>query len=40
MTVVVGPTPEDWVERVDQLIQREVQRAAVGQRLDAVHDIA
>src|SRR5438067_9812209 len=30
MTVVVGPTPEDQVERVDQLIQREVQRAAVG----------
>jgi group II intron reverse transcriptase/maturase len=24
MTVVVGPTPQDWVERVDQLIQREV----------------
>ncbi len=40
MTVVVGPTPEDRVERVDQLIQREVQRAAVGKRLDAVHDIA
>src|SRR5215831_3128129 len=40
VTVVAGPTPEDWVERVDQLIQREVQRAATGQRLDAVHDLA
>ena len=29
MTVVVGPTPQDWVERVDQLIEREVRRAAV-----------
>ena len=40
MTVVVGPTPQDWVERVDQLIEREVRRAATGQRLDAVHDLA
>jgi group II intron reverse transcriptase/maturase len=40
MTVVVGPTPQDWVERVDQLIQREVRRAAACQHLDAVHDLA
>src|SRR5450755_956402 len=40
MTVVVGPTPQDWVERMDQLIEREVRRAAASQRLDAVHDLA
>lgn len=38
--MVVGPTPEDWVEHLDQLIEREVRRAACGQRLDSVHDLA
>src|SRR5438270_2746825 len=40
VAVVVGPTPEDRVEHMDQLIEREVRRAAGRQRLDAAHDLA
>jgi hypothetical protein len=39
VAVVVGPTPEFGVERVDQLVEREVHHVALGQRLDAVFDV-
>src|SRR3954447_19690145 len=38
VAVVVGPSAQDGVEHVDQSVEREVERAAVCQRLDAVHD--
>ncbi len=40
VAMVVGPSTQDGVERLDQLVEREVHRAAFGQRLDAVHDHA
>ena len=40
VAIVVGPSAQDGVEGVDQLIEREVRRVAFGQRLDAVHDRA
>src|SRR5215216_820273 len=40
VAMVVGPSAQDGVERVDQLVEREVQCAAARQRLDAVHDLA
>jgi hypothetical protein len=36
VAIVVGPSTQDGVEHMDQPIQREVHRAALGQRLDAV----
>ena len=40
VAMVVGPSAQDGVERVDQFVAREVQCAAVRQRLDAVHELA
>src|SRR6266542_6296645 len=40
VTEVVGPAPEDWVERVDERFEREVRRGGCGQLLDSVHDLA
>ena len=40
VAMVVGPTPKDRVERVDQLVECEIRRVASGQLFDAVGDVA
>jgi hypothetical protein len=39
VVMVVGPTPQAWVERVDQFVEREARRVTSGQLLDAVLDV-
>src|SRR5207247_3857659 len=39
VAVVVGPTPQDRVERVDELVEREADRRPSSQLLDAALDL-